>query len=35
LNGKEGLHYNKEGCTELGRRFAAKATELVRKNDAK
>ena len=32
LNGpKNGLHYNKEGYTELGSRFAAKALELIGK----
>jgi hypothetical protein len=32
LNGpKDGLHYTKEGYAELGRRFAAKAAELVSK----
>ena len=34
LNGKEGLHYTKEGYAELGRRFAAKAIELIRKHEA-
>ncbi len=32
LNGpKDGLHYNKEGYAELGKRFAEKAVELVKK----
>jgi len=35
LNGKEGLHYNKAGYEELGRRFAARASELIRKHEAK
>lgn len=34
LNGKEGLHYNRDGYAELGRRFAARAIELVRKQDS-
>jgi predicted Zn-dependent protease len=35
LNGKEGLHYTKEGYAELGRRFASRAIELIRKHEAK
>jgi hypothetical protein len=32
LNGpKDGLHYNKEGYVELGKRFAEKAVELIHK----
>ena len=34
LNGpKDGLHYNKEGYAELGKRFAEKAVELVKKGE--
>ena len=34
LNGtKNDLHYNKEGYIELGKRFATKATELIRKEE--
>jgi hypothetical protein len=35
LNGKDGLHYTKDGYTELGRRFASHAIELIRKHEAK
>jgi lysophospholipase L1-like esterase len=35
LNGKEGLHYTKEGYAELGKRFAAKSIELIKKHEAK
>ncbi len=35
LNGKEGLHYNKNGYAELGQRFATRAIELIRKHEAK
>ena len=35
LNGKEGLHYTREGYAELGRRFAARAIELIRKHEAR
>jgi hypothetical protein len=35
LNGKAGLHYTKDGYAELGRRFAARAVELIRKHEAK
>lgn len=35
LNGKEGLHYTKEGYAELGQRFAERSIELVRKHEAK
>ncbi|QDU29494.1 hypothetical protein ETAA8_46050 [Anatilimnocola aggregata] len=36
LNGThDGLHYNKQGYAELGRRFAARAIELNRKQEAK
>lgn len=35
LNGKEGLHYNQPGYAELGSRFAARASELIRKHEAK
>jgi hypothetical protein len=35
LNCKEGLHYTKQGYAEFGRRFAAQAIELVRKQAAK
>jgi hypothetical protein len=34
LNGNEGLHYTKDGYAELGRRFAARAIELIRKREA-
>ena len=35
LNGpNDGLHYTKDGYTELGHRFAAKAGELIRKSEA-
>lgn len=34
LNGKDGLHLPKEGYAELGRRFAERAVELMRRNDA-
>lgn len=34
LNGKDGLHLPKEGYAELGRRFAARAIELVRRNES-
>jgi hypothetical protein len=30
----KGLHYSQDGYAELGRRFAARATELVRKHEA-
>jgi hypothetical protein len=32
--GKNGLHYNKPGYAELGRRFAARSVELIRKHEA-
>jgi hypothetical protein len=35
LNGKEGLHYTREGYAELGKRFAARAVELIKKQEAK
>jgi predicted Zn-dependent protease len=35
LNGKEGLHYTKEGYSELGKRFAARSLELLKKHEAK
>lgn len=35
LNGKEGLHYTKEGYAELGKRFAARSIELIQKREAK
>ena len=35
LNGKEGLHYNKNGYAELGRRFTTRAIELIRKHEKK
>lgn len=35
LNGKAGLHYNKEGYAELGKRFAASSIELIRKGATK
>jgi hypothetical protein len=35
LNGKDGLHYNKQGYAELGRRFAKGAIELIRRHEAK
>ena len=35
VKGKNDLHYTREGYAELGRRFAARASELVRKHDAK
>lgn len=35
LNGNAGLHYNKAGYEELGRRFAKRAIELIRKHEAK
>lgn len=35
LNGKEGLHYTKDGYAELGRRFATRASELIRKHEGK
>lgn len=35
LNGKEGLHYTKEGYAELGKRFADRSIELIRKQEAK
>jgi hypothetical protein len=31
----KGLHYSKPGYAELGKRFAAKASELIRKHEAK
>lgn len=36
LNGAQnGLHYNKDGYLELGRRFAAKSVELLAKERPK
>jgi hypothetical protein len=35
VKGKNDLHYTKDGYAELGRRFAARASELVRKHEAK
>ena len=35
VKGKNDLHYTREGYAELGRRFAARASELVHKHDAK
>lgn len=35
LNGKAGLHYTKEGYAELGKRFAARSIELIRKRETK
>jgi len=35
VKGKDDLHYTKEGYAELGRRFAARASELIRKHEAK
>ena len=34
LNGKEGLHYTKEGYAELGKRFAERSIALIRKHEA-
>jgi len=35
VKGKDDLHYTQEGYAELGRRFAARASELIRKHEAK
>lgn len=35
INGKNNLHYTKEGYAELGRRFAARACELIRKHEGR
>lgn len=35
LNGNAGLHYTKEGYAELGKRFAERSIELIKKSEAK
>jgi hypothetical protein len=35
LNGKEGLHYTKEGYAELGKRFAERSIQLLLKHESK